>query len=513
MTSDTLGLPRLLTPARRIVFLGLATVAAAEVGAQVVATGALKALLIGAIGGSPAVFLLLATGFAAATLGCLRGVIGERIGLAYVNDVRGKLALHALAAASSDGPGRFGTLAIRMTGDLAALKDWANVGVCGGAAALVGLFGACAAGYWTSGLAGLAAALTGPMLVLVICGVLVTGLSDAVEKRRAERGRLSARIGDMLLGADAFTAYGAERAAIRPVQGAGRALMRAQTRQVAFAQVMNAPAALTLPVGTAVALAVTLAGFGPTGGVAGWAALLFTLSLSTMSTSALVNAILQFIERRVALDKLSELVASAGAARPAAPRGGVRLRPGPGSTLSINGLQLVAAGAESVLSRLLAEPLLDEILRGSGGVMVDGVAAPDIAAADWARRIAYAGPRRGLSRNRVTAMLAAKHPATPQSLSAALDVAGLPQSWLAEDRMIDPQSTLYPEYILARLRLARALAHRPRVLIIDDPWLMDDGELLARVRAWRLAQQVSLIFISDATETEQLAKGMRLVKG
>lgn len=498
MPGEALRIPGLLEGRRKWRFRLLLAFTAGEVTAQVAATGALKALLVGATGGVSAAALLVATGLAAAGFGWARNVMGEQFGLDYVNDIRKRLARQAIAVASSGGSGRFGTIAIRMTGDLTALKDWANIGVCGGMAGLLGLVGAVCAALWTAGASGLVAALIGPALALVLCALLVRRLHGEVRERRRQKGRLSARIGDMLLGASASAAYGSQARAIRSVDLAGRAALDAQTRQVAVSSILQLPAMLTLPFGAAAAVLMTLAGLQPTGGVAGWAALLFALSLASLATSLLVGAVIQFVERRIARAKLEELMEMARELPPTAPQGDKRLRAGPGAALSVEDQLIVAAGDGVCLPRLFAEPLLDAILRGEPGVTLDGVAADRVYPIDWARRVAYAGPRRGLTRDRLSLALAARRRADPEALAEALAVAGLPAEWLAEDRLIDPQSPQLTAWSLARLRLARALAHRPRVLIIDDPWLSEDEALMRRVRDWCTARSVSRILVSDA---------------
>ena len=96
-------------------------------------------------------------------------------------------------------------------------------------------------------------------------------------------------------------------------------------------------------------------------------------------------------------------------------------------------------------------------------------------------------------------VLAARRRATPEAMADALAIAGLPSEWLDENPVIDPQSASLSEDVLARLRLARALCHGPRVLIIDDPWLAEDDALMARIRSFCRNQHVSLIEIVGQT--------------
>jgi hypothetical protein len=488
-------IPPLLDPSRHRAFALLIAVAVGEVVAQVAATGALKALLVGATGGEQAVILLVTTGLAAAAFNWGRDVMGERLGLDYSNHVRRALGRQALAVASRGGPGRFGTIAIRMTGDLSALKDWARGGVCGGIAGTLGLIGAVIAAWWTAGLAGLTATMVGPVLAILVGCLLVARLHGEVCERRKHKGRLSARIGDMLLGASASAAYASERRAIGMMDRAARDALEAQTRQVAAASLMKLPALLTLPLGAA--MAVVLQGFGlsPTGGVAGWAALLFALSLASLACSQLMNALIHFIERRIAMAKLKELAALGNQMPTAVPQGEVRLRTGKGLQLTWKGEVLVEAGGHRMFSRRQTADWLDSVLYAGEGVALDGQDASKVRDIDWARRVAYSGPLRGLVRGPLDLVLAARRRAPEADMRSALELAGLPVSWLSENPIIDPQSPTIGEQTLARLRLARALAHGPRVLIVDDPWLAEDNSLMNRIRSWCRHRNVSLIEI------------------
>lgn len=486
-------IPPLLHASRHRAFAFLIVIAVGEVVAQVAATGTLKALLIGATGGEQAVILLVTTGLAAAAFSWGRDVMGERLGLDYSNHVRRALGRQALAVASRGGPGRFGTIAIRMTGDLSALKDWARDGVCGGIAGTLGLIGAVIAAWWTAGLAGLTATMVGPVLAVLVGCLLVASLHGEVRERRKHKGRLSARIGDMLLGASASAAFASQRRAIGMMDRAARDALEAQTRQVAAASLMKLPALLTLPLGAA--MAVVLQGFGlsPTGGVAGWAALLFALSLASLACSQLMGAVIHFIERRIAMAKLVELAALGNDMPSAAPQGKARLKSGKGLELTWKGEVLVEAAGHRMVSRTSAADWLEPVLFADEGVRADGQDAREVRDIDWARRVAYAGPARGLVRGPLDLVLAARRRATDTEVRAALELAGLPLSWLGENRVIDPQSPNIGEQTFARLRLARALAHGPRVLIVDDPWLAEDTVLMNRIRTWCRDKGVSLL--------------------
>lgn len=495
MSGGSIQIPNLLHPDRRAAFWGLVGIAACEVAAQVAATGVLKGLLVGATGGVEAIILLTITGLAAAGFSFARDVTGERLGLEYANHVRRALARQAIAVASGKGPSRFGIVALRMTGDLSALKDWAQIGVCGGLAGVLGLIGAILAAWMTAGWAGLMATLIGPLVALTAISLLIGRLHRDVRERRRRKGRLSATIGDLLLGASASAAYAAEPRAIAIMDKAASAALTAQTRQVGTETLIRLPALLALPFGASMAVLLERFGLQPTGGMAGWAALLFALSLASLACAQLTKGAAQFVERRIAIDKLNDLVAIANTVRPVTPRGKIRFKKGPGVSLVYNDTQLIEPGQQIAYPRGDANIWLNDVLEAHDGVSVNDVAAPQFRNIDWARRIAYAGPARGLTRGRLELVLAARRQARPEAIRCALNLAGLPESLLDDDQKIDPQTTAISEDMCARLRLARAVAHDPRLLIIDDPWLSEDTALMSRVRLWCAQNQISLIVI------------------
>ena len=487
-------LPALLDSGRHRAFILLFALAIAEMLAQVSAAVTLKDIVMGDREGSAGASTLAVAGLTAATLAWLRGVAGERFGQRYINDLRHALAEQAVAVTAAAGPGRFGTLAIRMTSDLAALKDWAAKGVCGGIAGAAALAGALYAADLSAGSIGVAAALGGCTLAV---GTWIAGflpLTRRIRIRRRMRGRLSARIGDLVLGAQSSAAYAAERRAIRPVRRVGDDVVNASVDNQVVEKAMQMPVMLTLPIGIAIA---TWLGYGGNA-MAGWAPLLFALSLAALSLSLLTDAVIQAAEYRIAIRRVRGLMADGNAVPSTLPVGAERLPPGRGLELSVNGERIVSAGGVEYLSSTTASRVLPDVLRGAETVQVNGQCASRIRALDWPRRVGYAGHRRPLNRGRLRRMLAARRAAGDAALESALAVAGLPRELLETNPLIDPSRTETPEWQLARLRLARALAHRPRIVIVDDPSLVADSSLVRRLRNHCLEKSVSLVFVTKS---------------
>ncbi len=495
MRDERFYFPRLLAGDRKVAFLLLLATALGEVVSQVLAAAALKSVLIGASSGPVAAATLCVTAALAATFAWRRGISGERLGQDYVNEMRTVLAHQAIAVSASGGPGRFGTLAIRMNGDLNAIKEWADKGVCGGAAGAIGLLGAFVAAYIAAGPPGLLACGTAAVLVVVTAVVCLPELRFRIAQRRRVKGRLSARVGDLLLGARSSAAFAAEPRVTRSVRKAGDAVLDASWRETSMTGAVLAPVLMAVPVGAAIITMLEHAGYSLTNGIAGWAALLFALSLTALALAMLVAALFQIIEHRIATRRLRELIGQAVRANPAAPIGNTRLPPGPGLALRVGDETLVHAGDCCVRPRSRVGPHMAAITRGASSVFVGSHEASDIYPIDWARRVAVAGPLRPIARGRFRQVIAAKRHAKPDAIGRALRLAGLPDSYQHDNPLLDPWSPEVDESTIARLRLVRALAHQPRVVIVDDPWLTADTGLLHRVSQYCEEKKLSLLIL------------------
>lgn len=490
MTSASTRFPNLFEGGRKAAFSALALLAAVEAGSQFASVWTIRNV-IDASGDEPLKLALLAGTFG--TLGLAywaRSVLAEAIGQGYVNDVRTALARQAIESAL--GRGRLGTVSVRMSADLLSLKNWADLGVCGGISGSLTLAAGLASAGWTLGPGGFVAASAGPAFSLILAAVLSYPLNRAIRLRRRARGLLSARTGDSVLSARVAATYNAFKRFIGPVRRAGKKVADASIREQAVVQLLKASALLTVPLG--VCLQVLAPGGAPAG--ANWAALLFALGLCAAGTLSLSTAFGAFLEQRIARGKLLELEAQAQAAPRAAPNGQTRLRPsGAGAALRIDGVEIVAAGQHLEMWRSEASAWLGRVRSGDEGVEVSGTRAQLIAARDWARRIAVVSPDLPILRGMLTDVLAAQSEPRPDRMVECLAVAGLSPDQHELNSLIDPYKDDVGEPILARLRLARALVHRPLVVIVDEASLFYDRELRRRVEVWAERTGTSRVWI------------------
>ena len=491
-----LAIPRFLEGGRKAAFLNLLAIAIGEVAAQVLAAASVKAVVTGTSDGLLAAASLLLSGSLAATLGWLRNLRGERLGLSYVNELRRMLARQAIAVSSGGGPGRFGTLAIRMHGDLNAIRDWANIGVCGGVAGLIGLVGAFSSAWLAARAPGVVACAIAATLSAAVVAMGIPGMSVRIAGHRRTRGRLSAKVGDLLLGAGAAAAYSAQNRAIRPVRKAGEAVLESAYRESRLRGALLIPVMLTVPLGAAFVVLLEASGPSIVEEAGGWATLLFALGLTALALRLLADAAFQFVEHRIAMHRIDELIDRANEMPSESHAGHRRLPPGPGMELKVGDITLVGAGENATRSRDRHVEYLELVGNGDGAVSVDGLSAAEVYPLDWARRVAMVGPSRPLRRGRLSQVIAAKRNAEEAVAREALSVAGLGDLDTTSDPLIDPWSTHLSEWTIARLRLVRALCHRPRVVIVDDPWLSTDGNLTKRLTRHCRQRGISLLTIA-----------------
>ena len=494
--------PGLLDGGRRLALTQLVGLALAEAVGHVAVAAALKALLLDVVDGAAAAAWLLIAASAVFALFWARSVFAEAFGLGYANDVRHALAAQAIRAAG--GRGRLGTISIRMTGDLNALSLWADRGICGGVTAIATLGGALGAAWVAIGPHGLAAVLAGPVAAVALMFFLARPLEAAIRSRRAARGLLSAWSGDLVLGAPAAAAYSAEARFAGKIRTAGRQTVTAGVAEARLVALARGTALLALPVGASVLAASPQAVDAVLAGPAAWAGALFALSLAASSVRSLAGAFIAALERRVAMRKLIQLTDQAYAAPAAAPAGDERLPPGPGLSLSVDGALLAGAGGFTSIAREQAADWLARVRSGDEGVRVDDIEAGQVSGTDWARRVAYCGPGLPLPRGRLREILSAKRLAEEKTLGPVLKLVDLAPDQAELQGVIDPQKHPAGEALLSRLRLARALLHRPRLLIIDDPWISSELALAARLVRWAADRGVTLIMIdADAAISSQ----------
>jgi ATP-binding cassette, subfamily B, bacterial len=488
-------IPRLLAPQRRIALAQLAALAVVEATAMTGVALALKSATEGVASGViewPPVALLSILGVLAATLGWERVVATADFGMRYANELRANLARHAIALASVNKRRRLGTMAMRMTGDLNALRDWAATGLSDLAASA----GACLAA-----IAILASVLGGFGLAIVLGAVVLNGLlalvmfsqlSRAARDVRRTRGRVSALAGDIVLGAAAIDTFRGGRREGRRLKKRSEQLREATVRSRRIAAMLAAPAAATTALATVVTLLLSGQGLSGMQTPGDWASFMFGLGFLAAGLAGGTRAVDGYVAYAVARHRVQHLAAQIvrpGKAPSHAPAsasvGGVQgLELPASSTIHKPGeVVTIAAGGDpsDAYKRVL------ELARSGAGVKLNGEPL-------CRRNLAIVSPAVPLLRGSVRRNLTlGRKGATESEVVSAMKLANLDTAVWSLESVIDPALELSDPWTSACLRLARAIAHKPRVILVAEPTFMVDRIVVTDYE--RIAAETGAILI------------------
>ncbi len=480
-------LPRIRASRARRRLLGrLVANGLAQAGVTLAAAVALHALTRGAGPPAAAGVALLAAAAALVALRIRERVDAERLGQHYARRVRTRLFRAAVAAGGRGDPRwRIGPSLVRLVTDLNALRHWVGSGVARLAVAGISLAGALGALAWLD--PGLA--LAGALLVagFAAAAALLTGpLRRAIRAQRGRRGRLASRLGDRLLGVASVASHGRlaeERAAL---DRAGRRLASASVRRTRVSALLRALPEAALPLGAALGAVLLASDARATELPAG----LFVFGVMATSLRDVARAWsvrLAFEEGRRRVEALLE-------AAPAEERAGVERRALPGreplrldagaATLRPGETAILVGPSGSGKSTLLLSCAgLGALAPVPVPVRIDGAAADGIAGASLRAAAKLVSPELPLLPGRVLDNVRYGGADASERVAEALEVCGL--GTLRERSVAE-----LPAGLLARVRLARAWAAAPRLLLVDDPYLLGDPEGrkgLARLAATRRA--------------------------
>ncbi len=477
--------PRLIANGRRAVFARLIAFTGLE---ALVLFGAALAIRLALTAGErgvspiPPAAMLVGLGLAVVVLGWLRAVSAEDFGLRWSNALRARLAEHAVLA-SHHQRRRLGTLTVRMTGDVNAARDWVSIGMPAVAVGIANTLAALAALYTAAGWAGFTFGLASLAFTALIMLAVASPLAGLTRGLRRARGRVSATVGDIALAAPALAWFDARRRAQKRAKRRGEELRVAAVAHRRWAEGLRAPFAVVAPVGVALAAL----GMAAPAGVGGWAAYLFALGLLTTALGALATGLDGFIAYRAARQRLAILRREARAGRAERQAGEVKLPNGDGLPVSVT-LDLTATGGDAhqfeakpraivrVTESQSGRPAfacVDALMRGGAQVRLGLERLDDLRPRDRARRIGWVSPAAPLIRDTLRANLRVSAPtANDDDLVRAVALARLEFVPGDLDAVIEPTGLDADRE--ARLRLARAVVHDPRVMFIAEPALAAD---------------------------------------
>jgi ATP-binding cassette, subfamily B, bacterial len=413
-------------------------------------------------------------------------VQSEALGQHFVNEARqASYARLAQLSTRTRGSSRQGTLMLRLTGDLTALRQWVSQGVARllvRGTLLVGCF---------AGLTILAPALgLAAILVAVVFGlallVRMRTVDRSLDSARRQRGRLAGEIGELLQNLATTNLLGRRGRDGRRVKKLSSRLADAMIER---ARQIGGVLALAHLAAGGVGLAVLLTGvvLQRTGAI-GAPELLTAITVAALCAAPIVDLARVFeVWRagRLARAQLAALLAAGPLVRqPSHRRSFDRRRPDiafigtslEGSLKPLTaaipfGTRLViegpAASGKSTLLQLmvrLADPTEGEVRVGGSDVRQVGLGA-------LRRAVCLVSPEIGLSRGTVASNLAASgiDPLQRRDEWERCGIAGGPDSGsLHLQRVVGERGRDLSSGERLRVVLARALCLRPRVLLLDD---------------------------------------------
>ncbi|MCF6219338.1 MAG: ABC transporter ATP-binding protein/permease [Gammaproteobacteria bacterium] len=418
--------------------------------------------------------------------------ISERLGMDYSNTLRLVLLRSCVVASGGAQPQRLGTTMARMMGDLSAVREWVSQGL---ATAMV------ATATLVASFAGLAAidtqlALHIGVACLVFMALLIppvaSKLFQLAQELRRLRGKLSSQLGDLVLSASTVAHMGRYRSEAGRVDKQNQALMRASVARTRILSLLTALTVIVVPASVAWVSLLLARGYPlPMQQPGSWTTLLFTLSLLSVSLTGLVRSLDQLINYIVARRRLLQLMKTAKQARlsrrgrRALPRGeplAIDIR-----SLSRSGIQVTAplhAPAGSTVALVGASGtgkshLLRHFLQASNGmgeVSIAGLKLRKIDLTSLSKRVHLVTPEFALMRGSLLRNLRYAAPIKRRRLRHICRLCQLTgtDARVARKQRLDQTGKDLPSALAARVRLARALASRPGLLLVDDAAFLYD---------------------------------------
>ncbi|MFZ5791692.1 MAG: ATP-binding cassette domain-containing protein [Pseudomonadota bacterium] len=511
-----MNLPRIVAGTRRWRLLALVGNGLFQGGATFAASWALHRLISGLGVGVSLLPMAVLMG-AALLLFALRwreGFDAESLGQDYVVRVRDRLFGRIMALPLEPRQRyRYGTMMVRLTGDLAALKNWVSLGIARLVVSAILLAATLIAIAWFSLPAAAIAAATLGLCVLAGLGA-TPALRRSVRDARFQRGRLANRLGDRLLAAATFRHLGRAKTERRQLRRDGRLLGRLLARRTARFFALRALAELILP--------ITLAGFvawlawrGGTLAPADMAALAVLLGQAAVAMRHAAIAWeyrLTFDQARARLKTILSLkplrdpgvmeLPDEGPARIACTDMRLSDR-GPAISLQLDrNDRVLLSGASGAGKSLLLAVLARLVEPAAGHVEIDGRPIGHYSQRSLSRSVRLVSPLLPLVSGSIDHNIRlGRAPGSSVWVTEIVELCGLGRigaglepgcNWRVEDG-----GRNLPDGLRARILLARALASAPSVLLIDDPSFLVDAEAASALRAALVARPMTVIAVGD----------------
>ena len=520
-----MSFPRVITGRRRalvaqLVVNGLAQAAAALAGVQ-----ALHASLTAQPASARALLVLAGSGAALVALRIHAAGVGERLGQDYVTRVRLRI-FEAVAARPARGtPNRAGVTMARVISDLSSLRSWVSAGIARSLVAGVTLAFALAV-----------LALTRPAAALTLGGVafgcalaaaaLAPLLRARVREARRRRGRLANNLGEKLLASNTVRQLGQTTAELARVRTHSGWLRDALVRRARVAEAMSALPELATPL--AIALWLALNGAAHAGELAGGVLMLGVLG-------AALRDLARAFEHRIAFEEGRRRIAVLLDAPRLEEKRRAQSLPGRGPlALEFRGASVAGALRDVNLSAKPGERVLITGATGSGKSTLLALAARLLDPSQGELRLADTPLRelaldavheavqlispelpllRGSVAENVSYAAAEDEPEWIEQVVLACGLADDPALPEGLATRIEERGANLAHGLRARIALARALALRPRALLVDDAAFAQSAEAAALRSACALHPMTVLAVAPEGSTLLAFDREWRLEDG
>ncbi len=514
--------PRIFGGGRRRLFLwlavnGICQAAVAVALALLLSTGFASGTSIAALPGT-VIAGLLAGGATIMALRTLERAQAEQLGQHYVTACRSRLFRAISQLPPRGGPQfRFGIMMTRMITDLTSMKNWVARGV---AKITVGGFSISGAIVALAIVSPPLAAVTGAVLLALMFIGAVTSIAFRARVREARRlrGRLAANVAELTRAPGLMRHFGRVPRELSRLRGQSRAMSKALVRRSVLAGLMRSLSETVMPATLAVAAfaAAFSSGLGRLT-IAELATAFFLIGLASGPLRDLMLALEYRASFRVGRRNLKAAFAKLKLPK-VDPAPAAEEKTGP-AALALDGaafsgfpepLRASVAPGERVLlmgpsgsgkSRLLhavAGLSMADADETNAGIALDGQDIRMLPAELWQRRVKLVSADLPLLRSSLSRNIRYGAPNLDErTVCETLTRCG-----------IDPDSAYFPEGLKTRLEeggrnlpagirsriaLARAVATRPAVLLIDDPVFLIDEECQEALRTVVSDRSMTLI--------------------
>lgn len=451
----------------------------------------------------------------------------ERLGQDYVMRVRLRIFDRvAERPARMTGRRRFGLTITRLVSDLSSLRNWVSLGIARSVVATISIAGLLASLCYFSPVS--AATVLGVMLVCVLGIAIATPhLRIAVVEARRRRGRLTNNLSEKVLAARAVWQLGrADRERTRIRRQSGQ-LRDALIRRARLSAILRSSSEIAWPLAIASVLATSIAMASPVSELV-IAVLLVGMIMTAMGRIAQAwDYRIAFEEGRRRIGELLEEPRIREARDAVALPGsgpleltfddvtagdalqGVRLRARPGDRVLVVGPTGAGKSTLLALAARMAEP-------DAGVIRLDGIEIARIELDALHRAVQLVSAELPLLRGTVAENVGYAAPEESEEwLTRVADACGLmDDSALAQtglDLRVDEQGANLSQGLRHRILLARAVAARPRLLLVDEPRLLaDPRSRTALVNAIALTSATVLIVADEAGPAPEVDQVWRL---